>query len=345
MSAGDGGRRIPHGTVQRRLPQGSSRPRSAATGPPRHSRNPAQHGRRPQPRRPEGSLHRRSGLGLREAPVPWRLEPRGRARRRGSGASSMAPWNGQEDYAPFQRTFQVPVALVHKGLADRPGPVDRSLRPAVARDRRGKDAIVIRQSGYDRNMRRMDTDRRTLLRGIAGGAGLLAGQSFLPAWAQTGSPGLRADMPTLAGPEVRLTVGHSPFTVGGRTGHAFTVNGTLPAPLIRLREGQTARLSVTNTLDEDTSIHWHGLLAPVPDGRRARHQLPRHPGAVKPSSVRVPRSSSRAPSGIIQPLQPSGGDGPLRSDLIIDPANADPVAYEREHVHGPVGLEFPASAR
>ena len=101
-------------------------------------------------------------------------------------------------------------------------------------------------------------DRRSLLRGAAAGGGLMALQAALPAWARTGSPGL----PTLTGPNIDLTVGHSPFTVGGRTGHAVTVNGTLPAPLIRLREGQNARLTVTNTLDEDTSIHWHGLLLP-----------------------------------------------------------------------------------
>ena len=40
------------------------------------------------------------------------------------------------------------------------------------------------------------------------------------------------------------------------------INGTLPAPLIRLREGQNVRLSVTNRLKEDTSIHWHGLIVP-----------------------------------------------------------------------------------
>src|SRR3546814_1587049 len=38
------------------------------------------------------------------------------------------------------------------------------------------------------------------------------------------------------------------------------INGTIPAPLIRLREGQNVRLIVENTLDEDTSIHWHGLI-------------------------------------------------------------------------------------
>ena len=74
--------------------------------------------------------------------------------------------------------------------------------------------------------------------------------------------GLRADLPTLTGPNIDLSVGDASFTVGGRTGHAFMVNGLLPAPLLRMREGQNVRLSVTNNLDEDTSIHWHGLLLP-----------------------------------------------------------------------------------
>ncbi|WP_313102002.1 twin-arginine translocation signal domain-containing protein, partial [Brevundimonas sp.] len=67
-------------------------------------------------------------------------------------------------------------------------------------------------------------DRRSLLRGAAAGGGLLGLSGLMPAWAQTGSPGLRADLPTLTGPNIDLTVGHSNFTVGGRTGHAFTVN-------------------------------------------------------------------------------------------------------------------------
>ena len=96
-------------------------------------------------------------------------------------------------------------------------------------------------------------DRRMLLRGAAVGGGLLGLQGLLPAWAQTGTAGSRTALPTLSGPNIDLTVGHSPFTVGGRTGHAVTINGVLPAPLLRLREGQNVRLSVTNGLDEDTT--------------------------------------------------------------------------------------------
>lgn len=105
-------------------------------------------------------------------------------------------------------------------------------------------------------------DRRTLpARGTAAGSLALL-ESLLPAWAQSGTPGLTPDVSTLSGHEIALSIGRTPFTVDGRTGQAVTINGTVPAPLIRLREGQNVRIAVTNTLDEDTSIHWHGVLVP-----------------------------------------------------------------------------------
>ena len=178
-------------------------------------------------------------------------------------------------------------------------------------------------------MRSIETDRRGILRGLAGGAGLLAAQGLLPAWAQTGSPGLRSDLPTLQGPDVRLSVGHSPFTVGGRTGHAITVNGVLPAPLIRLREGQTARLSVTNTLAEDTSIHWHGVLLPFHmDGVPGVSFPGIRPGETFQYEFPVIQSGTFWYHSHSNLQEAMGHYGPL----VIDPAGADPVAYDREHV-------------
>jgi CopA family copper-resistance protein len=172
-------------------------------------------------------------------------------------------------------------------------------------------------------------DRRALLRGAAlGGVGLgLSG--LFPLWAQTGSAGTGPSMPTLTGEDIRLSVGHSPFTVGGRTGHAITINGTLPAPLIRLREGQNVRISVANGLQEDTSIHWHGLLLPF--------QMDGVPGisfpGIRPRETFVYEFPIRqsgtywyhSHSGL---QEQQGHYGPI----IIDPAGADPVAYDREHV-------------
>lgn len=160
-------------------------------------------------------------------------------------------------------------------------------------------------------------------RALIGGIGATA---LFPAWARSGTPG---NGTALSGPEIRLDVGHTPFTVGGRTGHAVTVNGTLPAPLIRLKEGETARLIVTNHLDEDTSIHWHGLLLPF--------QMDGVPGISFPGIA--PHSSFTYEFPVIQSgtywyhshsnLQEAMG---LYGPLVIDPADVDPVLYDREHV-------------
>ena len=48
----------------------------------------------------------------------------------------------------------------------------------------------------------------------------------------------------------------------GRTADAIAVNGMLPGPTLRWSEGDDVILRVTNTLDEPTSIHWHGILLP-----------------------------------------------------------------------------------
>jgi CopA family copper-resistance protein len=172
-------------------------------------------------------------------------------------------------------------------------------------------------------------DRRTFLARAAtlGGAAALA--PLLPAWAQSGTAGLKPDMPTLSGETIALRIGHSPFTVGGRTGRAVTINGTVPAPLIRVKEGQTVRIAVTNMLAEDTSIHWHGVLLPF--------QMDGVPGisfpGIRPGETFVYEFPIRhagtfwyhSHSGLQEQL---GHYGPL----IFDPAGVDPVAHDREHV-------------
>ncbi|WP_332640758.1 copper resistance system multicopper oxidase [Brevundimonas sp.] len=175
----------------------------------------------------------------------------------------------------------------------------------------------------------MKLDRRGLLRGAVAGGGLLGLQGLLPAWAQTGTAGLRSDLPTLTGPNIDLTVGRTPFTLNGRTALATTINGVLPAPVLRLREGQNVRLAVTNGLDEDTSIHWHGILLPF--------QMDGVPGisfpGIRPRETFVYEFPVRqsgtfwyhSHSGLQEAL---GHYGPI----VIDPAGVDPIGYDREHV-------------
>ena len=136
-------------------------------------------------------------------------------------------------------------------------------------------------------------------------------------------------MPTLTGSDIDLTIRHAHLAVDGREGHAVTINGTVPGSLIRLREGQTVRLSVKNELDEDTSLHWHGVLVPF--------QMDGVPGltfpGIKPGQTFVyefPIIQSgtywyHSHSGL---QEAEGQYGPI----VIDPKDADPVAYDREHL-------------
>src|SRR3546814_20227395 len=84
----------------------------------------------------------------------------------------------------------------------------------------------------------------------------------MPAWAQPVSAGIVKPLPTVTGNDITLKIAHQMMMIDGRASHAIGINGTVPAPLIRLRQGQTVRLSVINDLEEDSSIHWHGLLVP-----------------------------------------------------------------------------------
>ena len=173
-------------------------------------------------------------------------------------------------------------------------------------------------------------ERRTLLRAGALGAASLGMSGLFPAWAQMGSHGRATKgMTRISGNEVRLNIAEAAFSVDGRTGHAIAINGTIPAPLIRLREGQNVRLIVNNTLDEDTSIHWHGLIVPMEMDGVPGISFP----GIKPKSTftyEFPLKQSgtywyHSHSGLQEQV---GHYGPL----VIDPAGPDPIASDREHV-------------
>lgn len=184
-------------------------------------------------------------------------------------------------------------------------------------------------------------DRRQLLRGAGigvAGAGLTA---WLPAWAQTVSPGLTAPLSTVAGEDITLRIARQTMVIDGRAMRAIGLNGTVPGPIIRLKEGQTARLHVINDLDEESSVHWHGLLVPA-----AMDGVPgiSFPG-IKPHSTFTAEFPVRQSGtywyhshwGLQEQL---GHYGPI----VIDPAGLDPVAYNREHIvvlsdHSPTSPE------
>lgn len=107
----------------------------------------------------------------------------------------------------------------------------------------------------------MDPTRRRLLKAMAFGTASAASGLF-PQWAQSATS--RDYKAHRSQPQSRydITVGQTPMSFAGRQEQALTFNGTVPGPLIHLREGGDVVLNVTNTLDESSSIHWHGFLVP-----------------------------------------------------------------------------------
>ncbi|EJL24231.1 copper resistance system multicopper oxidase [Novosphingobium sp. AP12] len=182
----------------------------------------------------------------------------------------------------------------------------------------------------------VNIDRRTLVRSLGGLGAMLAAAPAVPSWARSTTVGVHGGIGNvhrgngvLTGDEISLDIGTSYFATGGRSGHAITVNGSLPAPLIRLREGQRVRLAVTNRLDVDTSVHWHGLIVPF--------QMDGVPGVSFPgirSGQTFTYDFTLRQAGTYWYHSHSGmqeAEG-LYGPLIVDPAGEDPVRSEREHV-------------
>jgi CopA family copper-resistance protein len=173
--------------------------------------------------------------------------------------------------------------------------------------------------------------RRGILAGLGAGATLAA----VPAWAQGHSmrrhngPPIRVGFDEVSGEIIDLAVAGGRRNVQGRSGHGIAVNGSVPGPLIRLREGQNVRLNVTNHLNEDTSIHWHGLLVPFQyDGVPGvsfpgikPHETFTYNFPIRQSGTYWYHSHSHL-------QEQSGHYGPL----IIEPAGAEPVSYDRDYI-------------
>mgnify|MGYP002783742154 FL=1 len=99
--------------------------------------------------------------------------------------------------------------------------------------------------------------RRHFVQGLVFG-GAVAG--FVPAL--LASP-TATSVPEMSGTEFDLEIAELPVNYTGKRRVATAVNGTVPAPVLRLREGDTVTLRVRNGLKEMSSIHWHGIILPA----------------------------------------------------------------------------------
>ena len=138
-----------------------------------------------------------------------------------------------------------------------------------------------------------------------------------------------ADPSVLSGTEFDLTIGHTPVNITGHTGMATAVNGTVPAPLLRWREGDTVTLRVTNRLPVSTSIHWHGILLPFHmDGVPGLSYPGIQPGETFTYRFALKQSGTywyHSHSGF---QEQTGLYGPI----VVEPRGGERFKTERDHV-------------
>ncbi|SEC00770.1 copper-resistance protein, CopA family [Pseudomonas saponiphila] len=170
------------------------------------------------------------------------------------------------------------------------------------------------------------TSRRTFVKGLAAG-GILSGLGLWrsPVWAIT-SPG---QPNVLAGTEFDLFIGESPVNITGNPRTAMTINGGIPGPLLRWREGDTVTLRVKNRLNDTTSIHWHGILLPANmDGVPGLSFDGIEPDGMYVYTFKVKQNGTywyHSHSGL---QEQSGVYGPL----VIDAKEPEPFQYDRDYV-------------
>ncbi len=170
--------------------------------------------------------------------------------------------------------------------------------------------------------------RRTLIQSATASGFLTGLTALVPAWAQQ----VVSLQPSTASDGHRtfdLSIGRTVVQIGDKTTAAKTINGTIPGPLLRFKEGETVTLRVHNDLDEDTSLHWHGILLPAPMDGVPDVSFP----GIKPGETFIYQYTLKqsgtywyhSHSGL---QEQSGVFGPM----IVDPTDSDLVSYDREYV-------------
>ncbi|SFV82374.1 Multicopper oxidase [hydrothermal vent metagenome] len=169
--------------------------------------------------------------------------------------------------------------------------------------------------------------RRQFVTGVTMGAAALAvSPSILFA-----GVGNNKTLNTLKGNVFNLNIGEQDVNFTGSMRTATTVNNSLPAPLLRFKEGEDITLNVTNHLKESTSIHWHGLILPsemdgVPNISNDFYGI--EPGETFSYRFKAAQSGTywyHSHSGF---QEQTGLYGPI----VIDPIEKDPVAYDQDYV-------------
>ena len=170
------------------------------------------------------------------------------------------------------------------------------------------------------------TTRRSFVKGLAA-TGLLGGLGLwrAPVWAVT-SPG---QPNVLSGTDFDLYIGELPVNITGAARTAMAINGSVPGPILRWREGDTVTLRVRNRLKQDTSIHWHGIILPANmDGVPGLSFHGIAPDGMYEYKFKVHQNGTywyHSHSG----FQEQSG---VYGALVIDAKDPEPFVYDRDYV-------------
>jgi CopA family copper-resistance protein len=138
-----------------------------------------------------------------------------------------------------------------------------------------------------------------------------------------------ANRAILSGREFDLTIGEMPVDFTGATRRATVVNGQLPAPLLRWRQGDTVTLRVRNALPVRSSIHWHGIILPADmDGVPGLSFMGIAPGETYTYRFTVNQAGTYWYHSHSRFQEQIGLYGPI----VIEPRGGERFPTDREHV-------------
>ena len=183
--------------------------------------------------------------------------------------------------------------------------------------------------GFKKSSQQVSTPRRRFVQGLIAGGVLAAFPSVLHAASSLVAGTITGTVPELSGEVIDLVIDESPVNFTGVVRMATTINGSIPAPTLRLKEGDDVTIRVTNKLSVPSSIHWHGIILPYQmDGVPGISFKGIMPGETFVYKFKLQQSGTywyHSHSGFQEMTGMYGA-------LIIEPRENDIISADNEHV-------------